>query len=65
MIESFRINRRGCLAVHLMPKYTGRSLTAAVKRIERGGPRDEYEREAVRKANLEKCGNDPLIKEGR
>lgn len=48
-----QITRAGCLAVHLMPKYHGRKLSNAVKRIMESGPRDEYEREAVEKANAE------------
>lgn len=52
-MEGLKITRLGCLAVHLMPKYQGRKLEAAVKRIAAKGPADEYEREAVVKANGE------------
>jgi hypothetical protein len=58
-----RITRTGCLAVHLMPRYHGRSLAIAVVRIVANGPRDEQDREAVRLANADDCGSDPLIKE--
>ena len=53
MIDSLRITRIGCLAFHLMPEYHGAALERAVKRIVEQGPRDKYEREAVRLANLD------------
>lgn len=55
------ITRAGCLAVHLMPKYHGRKLENAVKRIMEHGPSDKYEQEATFKANAAKVGQ-PLLK---
>lgn len=60
--KTFRITRAGCLAVHLMPEYSDKKLQDAVKRIMERGPHGKFEREAVRKANLNDC-QDPLIKD--
>jgi len=54
MIEkTYQITRAGCLAVHLMPEYHGRKLQNAVSRIAAHGPKNEFERRAVRMANGE------------
>lgn len=53
MQRSIQITRAGCLAVHLMPTYTGRRLSNAVKFIMAHGPRNDVELEAVNKANAE------------
>lgn len=63
--QTFRINRRGCLAVHLMPKYHGIKLENAVERIEKHGPRDKYEQGAVLAANEDDCGDDPKFPTSR
>ena len=60
---NLRITRRGCLAVHLMPKYHGARLENAVERIARYGDcRNEHEREAMRLANGE-ISRDPEFPE--
>ena len=61
MKKLLRLTRVGCLAVHLMPTYTGATLTKAVKRIVRCGPRGKFERDAVQRANLEHSP-DPKIR---
>lgn len=60
MNETFRINRAGCLAVHLMPKYHGEKLFRSVKRIIEKGPKDKFEHGAVMRANLDDCEDEPF-----
>ena len=55
-----RLTRKGCLAVHLMPKYTGKKLEDAIERIMRRGPRNKHEIQAVWLANAEEF-SDKLI----
>lgn len=59
-MNAIRITRRGCLAVHLMPRYHGDELEEAVERIMRSGPRDEYERKAVKLANEDIVSDPPI-----
>lgn len=55
MNQDFKLTRRGCLAVHLMPKYHGKRLENAVERIATTGDcRNKTEVSAMGLANAEK-----------
>lgn len=58
---SMRISRLGCLAVHLMPTYHGRTLASAVRRIAASGPKNKFEQSAVLMANRDDCGTDAKL----